>query len=299
MLHKTKSRKVAILKYGLSLPLFAGMLIFSSATGADAKIAEKIGLGVSPAFEGLKKIQLKTDEVLLKPAVPVVKTARKISKPTLVPASRTTEPVKPLSKETRVPDRPAEKLQEYIFSFFRSKLEETKLGRAWFSFDVDEQKHTVNFKLISSAGFSWENDLLQYLGTFKDTVGLAPGTYSFYHGFDLDNKKFALDLKDKPKFAFGGSTTSIFHYITQDETKEEAGKIVNYIRVDYLKDPVILVDGKEATYTITDKGFKLAETIYPKKAKIKIFKGDEAVKQYNESVRDKGLIVVKTGEGTE
>ena len=32
MLHKTKSRKAAILKYGLSAPLFAGMVILSSAT---------------------------------------------------------------------------------------------------------------------------------------------------------------------------------------------------------------------------------------------------------------------------
>ncbi len=111
-------------------------------------------------------------------------------------------------------------------------------------------------------------------------------------------KKTPLDLKDKPKFAFGGSTTSIFHYITQDETKEEAGKMVNYIRVDYLKDPVILVDGKVAEYVVTDNGFKLAETIYPKKAKIKIFKGDKAVQQYNESARDRGWSSLKP-EGTE
>jgi hypothetical protein len=306
MLHKTKSRKVAILKYGLSVPLFAGMLIFSSATGADAKIAEKISIGVSPAIEGLKKIQLKTDEEFLKPAATIAKTSKSAGKPNLIkkfPEAKPDEPASPTgiqNKKARLSDNksmPAEKLQEYIFSFFRSKLEETKLGRAWFSFDVDEQKHAINFKLISSAGFSWENDLLQHLGTFKDTVGLASGTYSFYHGFDLE--EFALDLKDKPKFAFGGSTTSIFHYITQDETKEEAGKIVNYIRVDYLKDPVILVDGKVAEYIVTDTGFKLAETIYPKKENIEIFKGDKAVQQYNESARDKGLIVVKTGESTE
>jgi hypothetical protein len=296
MLHKTKSRQVAILKYGLSVPLFAGMLIFSSATGADAKIAEKISTGISPAIEGLKKTQLETDEKLLKqPALAKKSPAAKPDRLTPQITEAKAEKVKlPNDKST-----PAGKLQEYIFSFFKDKPADTKLGRAWFSFDVDEQKHTGNFKIISSAGFSWEKELLQYLETFKDTVGLTKGTYSFYHGYDLDDEKTPLILKDKPKFAFGNSTTSIFHYITRDETKEEAGKIVNYVRVDYLKEPIILVDGKVAGYTITEMGFKLTETIYPKKAKITIFKGNKAVEQHNESARDKGLIVIKTGEGAE
>jgi hypothetical protein len=75
-------------------------------------------------------------------------------------------------------------------------------------------------------------------------------------------------------------------------TSEENGRIENYISVDHLKAPVILVDGKVAGYKITEKGFKLNNPIYPKQAKIKIYTGDEAVKNYNESVRAKGLIVV-------
>lgn len=86
-----------------------------------------------------------------------------------------------------------------------------------------------------------------------------------------------------------------FTYTTSDETKEEAGKIVNYIKVYYLIKPIILVDGKEASYKITDKGFKLDDTIYPKHANIKIYTREEAVKNFNESARDKGLIVITTG----
>lgn len=303
MLYKTKSRKVAVLKYGLSVPLFAGMLIFSSATGADAKISETISKGASPAIEGFKTIGLKIDEELLKPAITFEKTDKdlmKLSSTQKSPANRFVGPVhSAVEAEKILPakhiNQPAEKLQEYIWVFFHSRNPETKLGVTWFSFDVDEQKHTGNFKVITSGGFTWENDLLQHLHTFKDTVGLTKGTYSFYHGFEVDNEKFVRDLKDKPTFAFGGSRRNIFNYITQDETKKEAGKIVNYIKVDYLKDPVILVDGKLAEYTTTETGFKLAETIYPKKADIKIFKGEKAVEQYNESARDKGLIIVKTG----
>jgi beta-lactamase regulating signal transducer with metallopeptidase domain len=294
MLHKTKSRKVAILKYGLSAPLFAGMLIFSSATHADEKIVEKINSGVAPTIEGLKKIQLNTGDELTKPAF--------IPKSGTIASKQISSQKKTIRAEKEnIPDNksmPAEKLQEYVLAFFKGRPEETRLGRAWFSFDVDEQKHTGNFKIISSAGFSWEKELLQYLETFKDTISLTKGTYSFYHGFDLDDEKTTMIFSNKPKFVFGSSTTSIFHYITQDETKEEAGKIVNYIKVDYLKDPVILVDGNEVKYTVTTVGFKLAETIYPKKANIKVFKGEKAVEQYNESARQ-GLIVIKTGETTE
>jgi hypothetical protein len=294
MLHKTKSRKVAMLKYGLSAPLFAGMLIFSSATHADEKIVEKINSGVAPAIEGLKKIQLNTGDELTKPAF--------IPKSGTIASKQISSQKKTIRAEKEnIPDNksmPAEKLQEYVLAFFKGRPEETRLGRAWFSFDVDEQKHTGNFKIISSAGFSWEKELLQYLETFKGTISLTKGTYSFYHGFDLDDEKTTMIFSNNPKFVFGSSTTSIFHYITQDETKEEAGKIVNYIKVDYLKDPVILVDGNEVKYTVTTVGFKLAETIYPKKANIKVFKGEKAVEQYNESARQ-GLIVIKTGETTE
>nr|WP_068889103.1 M56 family metallopeptidase [Pedobacter panaciterrae] len=308
MLHKTKSRKTAILKYGLSVPLFAGMVIFSSATGAEAKIAEKFSTGLVPVIEGLKKVRLNTDEGLLKSAGEIVKTAGNIKKPFLVPKSEGIEPDQRIPQKTKaqieksnssnIKSTPAEKLQKYLSDFFNDREQETKVGMTWFSFDVDEQKHADNFKIISSAGFAWEKELLQYLGTFKDTVGLTKGTYSFYQGFDPDEEKTIQSFKDKPTFAFGSSSRVIFNYITADETKKEAGKIVNYIKVDYLQDPVILVDGKEAAYTLTDSGFKLEEKIHPKKANIKIFKGQKAVEQYNESAR-KGLIVIKTEEGTQ
>jgi len=90
-----------------------------------------------------------------------------------------------------------------------------------------------------------------------------------------------------------------FTYSTVDETKTEAGKIVNYIKVEYLTKPVILVDGKEAGYSITETGFKLDNTIYPKHANIMIYTREAAVKNFNESARDRGLIVITTGSKAE
>ncbi|NEU10396.1 TonB family protein [Flavihumibacter sp. R14] len=42
MLHKSKSRRNALLKYGLSAPLFAAMMVLSSASGRSEKVADKI-----------------------------------------------------------------------------------------------------------------------------------------------------------------------------------------------------------------------------------------------------------------
>ena len=304
MLHKTKSRKVAILKYGLSAPLFAGMLIFSSATETEAQI-NQVFSRVLPNTDGLMKIQLKTDSEVLPLPIRSSDHSENISKTTPVSTVKSTktdqaksngldsnpEKTKTLNEFTS----PAEKLQEYIHAFFKDREEETKSGRAWFSFDVNEKKHTSNFKIISSAGFSWEKELLQHLGTFKDTVSLKAGTYSFFHGYEFTDEESTWDVKDKPKLAFGNSNTTLFHHIISDETKKEAGKIVEYIRVDYLTNSIILVDGKEATYTLTEKGFKLAETIYPKDAAIKVYKGDKAVAEHSEAARS-GLIVITTTE---
>ncbi|RZK79640.1 MAG: hypothetical protein EOO92_08935 [Pedobacter sp.] len=83
---------------------------------------------------------------------------------------------------------------------------------------------------------------------------------------------------------------------TFDETKTEAGKMVDYIWVNYkgIDKPVILVDGKEDSYQATGMGFRLDKTLYPSRVDIKIHTGDEAVKNYNESARKRGLIVVTT-----
>lgn len=42
MLHKTKSKRIAVLKYGLAVPLFAGMMVFSAATIDTSKLAEDL-----------------------------------------------------------------------------------------------------------------------------------------------------------------------------------------------------------------------------------------------------------------
>lgn len=51
MLQKQKSRKAAILKYGLSVPLFLVAMIFSSATISSSKVIKKIASEIEPSRE--------------------------------------------------------------------------------------------------------------------------------------------------------------------------------------------------------------------------------------------------------
>lgn len=291
MLHKTKSRKVAILKYGLSVPLFAGMLIFSSATGAEAKIITKITDKVVPIISDYAKADLNPIGDLKLRIAPTaefkVKKAKKKSNVSAVPEFK-----------SKYQDSPAN-LQRYTSNYNGDRDHNFKEGLLYISFEVDENKNAGNFKITKSDNFEWQDDFLSYLNKFNDTVSLTKGVYHFYKGFvyagNEDNYLSDKELSTgQTKMIFGEYIKRLPTFVARDETKGEAGKIVNYLTETPLTDPVVLVDGKEVTYKEMQKKLKLDETIYPKELKtIRVFKGDEAVARYNESAR-KGLIVITT-----
>lgn len=292
MLHKTKSRKVAILKYGLSVPLFAGMLIFSSATGADAKIIREMAEKAVPVIANYSNADLKPIGDLKQKNISII-----IPKPKNIRKKRTpSNGVQSRPVQINVPIN----LSDYTYKF-RGEGQNFKEGLLFISFEVTEDKKAGNFKITKSDNFEWQDDYLDYLNKFSDTVALQKGTYNFYKGFIYagNEEKYPSDKeirKGKTKLLFGGYSKRMPAFIAQDETKEEAGKIVNYLAGTPLTDPVIIVDGKEATYTKAKTGFKLDEVIYPRTLKtIRVFKGDEAVAQHNESAR-KGLIIIVTKE---
>ncbi|NRF40326.1 M56 family metallopeptidase [Pedobacter foliorum] len=292
MLHKTKSRKVAILKYGLSVPLFAGMVIFSSATGAEAKIITKITDKVVPIIINHPKTDINPIGNL-KREIETTSALKMKNKKKKNNASQLKE------LESRRQDIPIN-LSDYTHNFKREGTGRNfKEGIIIISFEVNENKKAGNFKMLESDNFEWQDEYLAYLNEFNDTVSLTKGTYHFYKGFIYSGNedKYPSDkklLNSKANMLFGGYTKQLPMFIAQDETKEEAGKIVNYLAGTPLTDPVILVDGKEASYKKTKNGFKLDEVIYPRGLKtIRVFKGDKAVTEYNESAR-KGLIVIVT-----
>lgn len=292
MLHKTKSRQVAILKYGLSVPLFVSMVVFSSATATAEKLT--IAIESSPIIEVLSKSESKPMEEIQSPVltrkVDIEKKAKLLtgkSTDNNVRVSRTIETTEKGSTRN---------IHDYV-SEFKSKLSDDlfKPGISYFSFEVDNSKIASDFKVIKSLNPDWEAEFLTYMATFNDTVSLDKGTYNFYLGkvFAFPGENNMLLLDNDIKFIFGSLSTVASVFISADETKSEAGKIVNYVKVPYFTSPIILVDGKVASYKVTEKGFKLDETLYPKHQKVTVLKGDAAVAAHNETARN-GLIVITT-----
>lgn len=292
MLHKTKSRQVAILKYGLSVPLFVSMVILSSATATAEKLTKAIES--SPIIEVLSNSELSPIEEIksldLNRKVDTKKKTKSTSKPSEKAESQANISL------ARDMMNSLQNIMDYVGDF-KSKQSDNELkeGISYFSFDVNESKEASNFKVIKSANVEFEKELLEHLTSFKDTVSLKKGTYNFYRGMNYgypgDDHTKILD-KSIP-FIFGRLSTTTYIFIDNDETKSEAGKIVNYVKVPYFTNPVILVNGKVATYKVTDKGFRLDETLYPKQHKIKVLKGDAAVAAHDETARN-GLIVITT-----
>ena len=71
MLHKRKSGKVSLLKYGLSVPLFIIILIFSSATSKIEKYAERIddiSLNTVRINDAVSKLRVEYDKTPVTPA---------------------------------------------------------------------------------------------------------------------------------------------------------------------------------------------------------------------------------------
>lgn len=292
MLHKTKSRQVAILKYGLSVPLFVSMVMFSSATATAEKLTKAIES--SPIIEVLSNSELRPiDEI----ESPVLNKKVDIQKKTKSTAERS-QTVKNQTNTSTLRDgvNPLQNIMDYVGDFKSEKsVDGLEEGVSYFSFDVNESKEASNFKVIKSANVEFEKELLTHLASFKDTVSLKKGTYNFYrgvnYGYPGDDHTKVLD-KAIP-FIFGRLSTTIYSFLDNDETKSEAGKIVNYVKVPYFTNPIILVDGKVASYKVTDKGFRLDETLYPKQHKTKVLRGDDAVAAHNETARN-GLIVITT-----
>ncbi|RZK73779.1 MAG: hypothetical protein EOO85_16610 [Pedobacter sp.] len=294
MLHKTKSRQVAILKYGLSVPLFVSMVLFSSATATAEKLTKAIE--TSPMIELLSNAELSPIEdiesISTKPNV-----VRKGK--LLFPLAESKSDSIQASKGMEDPiNGTLQNFIDYVGLFWKKQSpfnSEFGVGVSYYSFDVDENKRASNFKVIKSVSPDKEARMLIHLSAFKDSINLAKGTYNFYEGdyfgFPGDNPADYLDKDIHATFGVIGNVIS--DLITRDKTRSKAGKIMNNLKAPYSKSPIILVNGKEIKYTVNDKISELGVTIDTKQQELKILEGDAAVAAYNESARN-GLILITT-----
>jgi hypothetical protein len=284
MLHKTKSRKVAILKYGLSVPLFAGMLIFSSATGAGTKALAQVEETISPMVE-------KFDT---KPAAPVEQQPLTQKANLVVKAPMT-------SIDTANDEKQPVATPKNLFLYVRSLFEPmtlTKVGKEgniYVSFKVGKAKHPQNFKIMKSIGSKWEKDLITGLEAFADTVDLPQGKYHFTLGFAYEGNENLIKISNsEPAPLFRKSIVEGPGIGTATEMEDGTEVHNTYVSLISMQDPIVVVDGEEVAYTSTKMGLKLAKSIYPRvSASSKALKGDKAVELYGETARN-GIIVITT-----
>ena len=278
MLHKTKSRKVAILKYGLSAPLFAGMLIFSSATAVGRQAIAQIKDTIQPYTDTQFK------------SAPEVATPKpnKASRPKLVEVDTIKE---------EQPAATPKNLLDYVTNLSAnvSLKKIGKEGNIYVSFKVGNDKRASNFKIMKSIGSDWEKELITGLEAFTDTVDIPKGKYHFIVGFAFGGNDDLLEItKNEPAPLF--KKWKVVGPAVGTATELENGTEVHntYVSFISLPNPIIIVDGKEVTYTHSQMGLKLSQSIHPRVSASQItLKGDKAVAQYGESARE-GIVVIET-----
>jgi len=296
MLSKTKSKKVAILKYGLSAPLFVGMLIASSGfISAHEIITSKpirLLLSNHPLEDSKDPALVEVDAS--------DKMTRSIRNAILSPSLVKEKSIDTTRKLFNIKASSFNKLGFEAFKRAVQKAMEVPTdisGRSIFAITVSKEKKLTSVSIYQSNGSKWEQKVLESLKSFNDTIGLPENTYTFHiikHKMeDLPGYK-PEEIKGSPNMLFGieaGLQTSI---ITKQDSSSNGQPVINtYIHAHGLKKPLLIVDGKEVAYEDAAEYIKLKDGLYPRNADYKPLSPLKAIEQYGDKAKN-GAIIVTT-----
>jgi TonB family protein len=202
MLNKTKSSKTGLLKYGLSAPLFALMLIFSAASVAKQKTdllakAEEIFLPL------VSKDIMAKDSVKNTKEITEIKSSVADEKPNSINSNEDLQKndfnalLKHLQKNLRYPS---------------SAKQNNITGYEFVSFKVESGKVT-NVKITTSLQNDIDLEVLRTFDLFKESVEAGDDEYSMAIAFQLSGMETKLVLPPPPptngKSYFIGSVTVV------------------------------------------------------------------------------------------
>jgi TonB family protein len=158
MLHKTKSRKVAILKYGLSVPLFAIMIIFSSAMVGKSQIVQQASVNIEQHLAKISVIPLSPDD----------KTDGKLPAAKKVTTAAPTDKVYTYKMVDAMAEYPGgqQSLYEYFkseFRYTREAKEKGMKGQLVTRFIVEKDGSLSNIKILSDPGFDTGTEAMRLL----------------------------------------------------------------------------------------------------------------------------------------
>jgi len=268
MLQKNKSHRVALIKYGLSAPLFILMLILSSATVNNSKTVRFINLKATQVFlTPTAGVIDKTDTRHLNGTTPVrqmssiilnVPDKKRIS---LLPVKDTVPknegPV--FTSVEQVPEFPGglEAFITFISKNIKYPAEARKngvQGRVIISFIVEKDGSLSDVHVARGIGYGADEEALRVIKSSPDwKPGIQNGhlvrvAYSVPISFSLDDGKPYKPAENKTGDAYGNQEPKEISLASMGAivTKTDTGKKIETINLkDPSHPPIYIVDGKE------------------------------------------------------
>ncbi|MBU2266673.1 MAG: TonB family protein, partial [Bacteroidetes bacterium] len=175
MIQKPKSRKAAILKYGLSAPLFLLAMILSSATISKNKTIKEIGNKIKPTDAIAEILTPQTVKNLVVDEVKKDKALEKPSASTSLVAGEFDALKMYLAKTIRYP---AEAKQNEIM---------TKIA---IEFKVNKNGTIENPKALNQIDNDFSKEAIRSIRTYTEKIAVGEANYTFFFTFKLaDSKK--------------------------------------------------------------------------------------------------------------
>lgn len=281
MLHKKKSNKSALLKYGLSVPLFTCMLVFSSA-GIDAKSKEFIEKSdVAEPISTLKKIEaageaFDVEKVMTLPKIIAVE----------VDTAKDEKPVNDLSSIDKMPEFKEGLLAfyEFIGKNFKYPAEARKdsiTGKVILSFIVEKDGALTDIKVLKNLGYGTGEAAVDVL---KHSPNWNPGL----KGGKPVRVQFTLPIALSLDGGKPAPAASPDRAMKLDNSSSGSQKVVGYLK-DKSLSPLFIMDGEVVEQA------EIAKLSPDKLAGMYVYKDATATALYGKKGEDGVIMVVTKG----
>lgn len=289
MLDKPKSKKVAVLKYGLSVPLFLLAIVLSSATINESKVLNNVVTKIEPS-KNISEILLSEPSIMEKQIVNNQKkketlsisfsdTIPKTVKESKIVVKKNIDDTSVFSTIDVLPQFPGglPALSKFLSENMKYPAEAKKNnieGKVYCSFIVEKDGSVNDIQIKRGIGYGCDEEAVRVLSLSPKWI---PGKQN---GKEVKVSyvmpiSFQLNKSAKTKVEIKETTNSV--KITMDDNVNSKLK------------PLIVIDGKEM-----DASVDLNTIIQPNEIeKIDVLKGESATKAYGEKGKNGVILITK------
>ena len=286
MLHKPRSKKVAILKYGLFLPLFAVTLLFSSATISKNEelkaMAKEI---VSPVSIDMDSFQQDKDhhQTVINNAMPIDTPKKQVARKALKNGNAGTQEqgeVKPPAFQGGM-----EKFYKYLAANCKYPAEAVKnniQGKVLLSFIVEKDGTISEVKVVKSLGSGTDEEAVRLLENSPKWKPATRGNKPVRVKYDVPINFALSDDQVKHMSTSQAGSPNIVKVVDQ--------KVVNVGKSDPKNQPAYYIDGTKANPE--DLNQLKSDEI----ESINVIKDKTAIETYGEEAKN-GVVLINTKKG--